>query len=348
MKNMKKLAAIFLAALIASSMAACGSQPEEPSEAKPVSPTEESTTQPAGTPYKIGIVQLAEHPALDASYQGFVDGLKESGWEEGKDFVVDYQNAQGEQANCQTIASKLVNDQNDLIFAIATPAAQAVASTTDTIPTLIAAVTDPADAKLVKSNEAPGSNITGTSDLTPVAEQMKLLHQLIPEAKTVGMLYCSSEANSKFQVNLAKAAAAELNLETVEATVSSSTELQQVAEALVSKVDVIYVPTDNMVSSGLTTVSMIAEPAGIPIIVGEEAMIEKGGLATYGVNYYNLGKMTAAQAVKILKDGANPAEMPIEYLTDCDLVINKQVAENLGITIPEDLAASAEMYEPAA
>lgn len=347
MKNMKKLVAVFLAAMMAGSMAACGSQPEESMPEKPTASTEQSPSDSA-SPYKIGVVQLAEHPALDASYQGFVDGLKEAGWVEGKDFVIDYQNAQGEQANCQTIASKLVNDQNDLIFAIATPAAQAVASTTDTIPTLIAAVTDAADAKLVKSNEKPGTNITGTSDLNPIPEQMKLLKKLVPDAETVGILYCSSESNSKFQVELAKEAASELGLKTIEATVSSSAELQQVAEALIGKVDVIYAPTDNMVSSGLTTVSAIAEPAGVPIIAAEEAMLPKGGLATYGVNYYDLGKMTGAQAVRILKDGENPAEMPIEYQTDCDLVINKQVAEKLGITIPEDIAAAAEMYEPAA
>ncbi len=334
MKNMKKLLSVILASVITVSMAACSGDAKTEDSAAPEASSEA---------YKIGVVQLVEHPALDQAYTGFVDGLKEAGLEEGKDFVIDYQNAQGEQANCQTIASKLVNDQNDLIYAIATPAAQAVAATTETIPVLVSAVTDPADAKLVKSNEAPGTNISGTSDLTPVKEQMELLTQLLPEAKTVAMLYCSSESNSKFQVEIAKAAAAELGLETIEATVSSSAEIQQVVESLAGKADAIYAPTDNMIAAGMPTVSMIATSAGMPVIVGESGMVENGGLATYGINYYELGKLTGAMAVEILKNGANPAEMPVQYLTNCDLTINKAIAETLNVTIPEDLAAKAAM-----
>ena len=150
----------------------------------------------------IGVIQLVEHAALDAAYNGFVDGLKEAGYEDGKNITLDYQNAQGDQSNCQTIANKLVNDRNNLILAIATPAAQAVANTTKDIPILVTAVTDPADSKLVASNEAPGGNVTGTSDLTPVKEQIGLITQIAPEAKKVGLLYCSSEANSKFQIEI--------------------------------------------------------------------------------------------------------------------------------------------------
>jgi len=289
--------------------------------------------------YKIGVVQLVEHVALDASYKGFVDGLKEAGYEDGKNLKIDYQNAQGEQANCQTIAQKLVNDRDDLILAIATPAAQAVANLTTDIPVLVTAVTDPATAKLVKSNEAPGTNVTGTSDLNPVEAQMDLLKQLVPAVKTVGFLYCSSEQNSKFQVELAKKAADRLGIAYVEATVSNSNEIQQVTQSLVGKVEAVYSPTDNMIAAGVPTVAGVLNAAKIPFICGEEGMVKSGGLATYGVNYYELGKQTAKMAVEILKDGKKPAEMPIQYNENCDFAVNQDTAAAIGLTIPAELLA---------
>ena len=189
--------------------------------------------------YKIGVVQLVEHAALDASYKGFVDGLAEAGLVDGQNIKIDYQNAQGEQANCVTIAQKLVNDRSDLILAIATPAAQAVANLTRNIPILVTAVTDPASAQLVKSNEMPGTNVSGTSDLTPVEAQIKLAKQMVPNLKTIGFLYCSSEQNSKFQIDIAKKVCDELGIAYVDATVSNSNEIQQVTQSLVGKVDAI-------------------------------------------------------------------------------------------------------------
>ena len=288
---------------------------------------------------KIGVVQLVEHTALDASYQGFVDGLKEAGYEDGKNLTIDYQNAQGEQANCVTIAQKLVNDQNDLILAIATPAAQAVVNFTDAIPVLVTAVTDPASAKLVNSNELPGTNVSGTSDLNPVDAQVRLIKRILPDAKKIAFLFCSSEENSYFQVGLAKKTADEIGLEYVDATVSSSNEIQSVVESLVGKVDAIYAPTDNMIAAGMATVSMVSTPAGIPVFCGEAGMVDNGGFATYGLNYYELGKQTAAMAVDILENGKNPAEMPIQYLEKCDLAINMEAAEEMGIEIPADVLA---------
>ena len=288
---------------------------------------------------KIGVVQLVEHAALDAAYQGFVDGLKEAGYEDGKNLTIDYRNAQGEQANCVTIAQKLVNDQNDLILAIATPAAQAVVNFTDTIPVLVTAVTDPASAKLVNSNELPGTNVSGTSDLNPVDAQVRLIKRILPDAKKIAFLFCSSEENSYFQVGLAKKTADEIGLEYVDATVSSSNEIQSVVESLVGKVDAIYAPTDNMIAAGMATVSMVSTPAGIPVFCGEAGMVDNGGFATYGLNYYELGKQTAAMAVDILENGKNPAEMPIQYLEKCDLAINMEAAEEMGIEIPADVLA---------
>ena len=286
---------------------------------------------------KIGVIQLVEHPALDKSYQGFVDGLSEAGYINGENIVIDYQNAQGEQANCVTIANKFVNDKDNLIFAIATPAAQAVANLTKSIPILVTAVTDPETAKLVKANSKPETNVSGTSDLTPVAAQITLLKKLVPNAKKVGILFCSSEANSIFQVNLAKAACETNGLEYVEGSVSNSNEIQQVTQSLVGKVDAFYIPTDNMLAAGLANVAMVANAAKIPTICGEDGMVVSGGLATYGINYYELGKLTAKQAVRILKDGENPANMPIEYLERFDFSYNKETAAAIGIEIPENL-----------
>lgn len=285
----------------------------------------------------IGVIQLTEHPALDSAYQGFVDGLAEAGYKDGENIKIDFNNAQGDQSNCTTIAQKLVNDKSDLILAIATPAAQACAAQTSDIPILITAVTDPATSGLVDSNEAPGTNVTGTSDLTPVAEQIKLLTQLIPEAKTVGILYCSAEDNSIFQANIAKDEVTKAGLSYVEATVSNTNEIMSVVESLVGKVDAIYAPTDNMIAEGMAAVSSVATENGIPCIVGEEGMVSNGGLATYGLDYYNLGKQTAAMAVSVLKGEKKPADMPIEYLTDCTLTVNEEIAKALNIEIPADL-----------
>ncbi len=286
---------------------------------------------------KIGVIQLVEHPALDKNYQGFVDGLKEAGYVDGQNIVIDYENAQGEQSNCVTIAQKLVNDRSDLIFAIATPAAQAVANMTTEIPILVSSVTDPKSAQLVESNEKPGTNVSGTSDLTPCAAQIALLKRLIPSAKKIAVLFCSSEENSRFQANLAEEACKKEGLDFVEATVSNTNEVQQVVQSLVGKVDAIYTPTDNMIASSMATVALVTTPNKIPVICGEEGMVSGGGLATYGINYYELGKQTAKMAVEVLKDKKNPADMPIQYLENCDFACNKEIAAELGIEIPADL-----------
>jgi putative ABC transport system substrate-binding protein len=286
---------------------------------------------------KIGAIQLVEHPALDASYRGFVDALAAAGYIDGKNIAIDFQNAQGEQANCVTIADKFANDRVDLILAIATPAAQAVANRTSTIPVVVTAVTDPESAKLVKSNAAPGTNVTGTSDLTPVAAQIGLLKRLIPGAKTVGLLYCSSEQNSVFQIDLAKAACRDNGLAFIDATAVNSNEVQQAVQSLVGKVQAVYAPTDNLMASSMPVIAQVTTAAKLPLIVGEENMMKAGGLATYGINYYELGKQTGAMAVDILKTGKKPAAMPIQYLEKADLSVNTATASAIGVTIPADL-----------
>lgn len=346
----KKILSLTLALALVASLTACGtSSKTEDSASNTADTTQEATTDAATTDtastdkvYKIGVCQLVQHDALDAAYNGFIDGLKEAGFEEGKNLKIDYQNAQGEQANCATIASKLVNDQDDLILAIATPAAQACANATSDIPIVVTAVTDPAESGLVDSNEAPGKNVTGTSDLNPITEQMDLLVKLVPDAKKVAVLYCSSETNSKIQADMAKIAGEAIGLEVIDATVSNSNEIQQVVQSLVGKVEAIYAPTDNIIAAGMATVAMVANENNLPVICGESGMVEAGGLATYGIDYYELGKLSGAQAAKILKGEATPADMPIEYLDASKLQtsVNEDVAKQLGIEIPADLATN--------
>ena len=280
---------------------------------------------------KIGVLQLTEHPALDASNKGFVEALDEA----GITYNIDQQNAQNDQSACQTIAHKLVNDGNNLILAIATPAAQAVAGATDEIPIIGTAITDFASAGLVQSNDKPGKNVTGSSDLTPVADQFDLLVKLLPQAKTVGVLYCTAESNSDVQVKLADQAAANHGLKLVRYSVSSSNEIQQVVESMVGKVDVVYTPTDNTIAAGMTTVTMIANDNKLPTICGEEGMVDNGGLATYGINYEELGKLAGQMAVKILKGESKPADMAIEHLdaSKCTLKTNEETAKKLGIDL---------------
>lgn len=286
---------------------------------------------------KIGVLQLIEHNALDSAYKGFVDGLKEAGYEDGKNIIIDYQNAQGEQANCITIGQKFINDKSDLILSIATPAAQAIANMTKDIPILITAVTDPADSKLVADNNAPGGNVTGTSDLTPVEAQIELLKEIIPNVKTVGLLYCSSEQNSVFQINIAKKKLDAMGIKYIDIAISNLNEIQQVIQNVIGKVEAIYTPTDNMIANGMATVALMTEPAKLPVICGEGGMTMLGGTATYGINYYELGKLTSTQAVSILKGDKKTSEMPIEYLQKFDLVVNTNMIESIGLTIPESL-----------
>ena len=289
--------------------------------------------------YKIGVLQLVQHDALDKANEGFMKALEDNGFKDGENIEVDYQNAAGDQSNCQTISDSFINDGKDLILAIGTPAAQAVANKTKDIPILVTAVTDPADAGLVKSNEKPETNVSGTSDLTPVEEQIDLLNQIVPDAKTVGVMYCSNESNSILQAGIAKKAIEAKGMTYVEGTVSNSNEIQQVASSLVDKADVIYVPTDNMVSAGIATVAMVANEKNVPIICGESGMLEGGALATYGIDYYNLGYKTGLQAVKILKGEAKVEDMPIEYLAqeDLEMAVNEEAAKTLGITIPDSI-----------
>ncbi|MDR1536871.1 MAG: ABC transporter substrate-binding protein [Clostridiales bacterium] len=291
---------------------------------------------------KIGILQIVDHVALDASRQGFIDELANQGYVDGQNIQIDYQNAQGDQSNLKAMSQKLVSDKSDLILAIATPSGQSVAAETQDIPIVITAVTDPKDAGLVNSNEKPGTNVTGTSDMTPVALQLDLMLEVLPDVKTVGIMYNSGEVNSKIQGDLAVEKAAALGLQYEVATVTSTNDVAQVAESIASRVDVIYVPTDNVIASSMPLLTKITDEHSVPVIAGEEGMLEGGGLITVGINYYSLGLMTGEMAVKILKGESQPQDMPIQYLDTSSIVVNKVVADRLGITIPQNILDSAE------
>ncbi len=290
----------------------------------------------AGSDVKIGILQYAEHPALDEATRGFEDYLKENGY---ADASIEFQSAQGEIPNCTSIAQKFVNDKVSLIYAVATPAAQAAANETKEIPIVLSAVTDPASSGLVNDNAKSGTNVTGSSDLNPIEAQFDLLQEILPEAKTVGLLYCNAEANSVFQIDLAKEECEKRGLNFVDSSVTDSNQIQQVVESLNGKVDVLYVPTDNLLAESMATVSQTAAQYGIPCIVGEEAMVANGGLATYGIDYYELGKLAGAQAVKILNGDDQPENMAIEYLPSdkYTLSVNKEIAEKLKIDLPQSV-----------
>ena len=332
---MKKIFALMMAGVLAvSALTACSSQTGETEPASADSGSSDSGQTSASSDdvtYKIGVLQLIEHAALDAANEGFVAALDDS----GINYEIDQQNAQGDQTACQTIAEKLVNDGDDLILAIGTPAAQAVAGTTSDIPIIGTAITDFAQSGLVDSNEAPGGNVTGTSDLTPVADQIDLLHELLPEAKTIGLLYCSAESNSDIQVKMAEEACAELGLTTERYSVASSNEIQSAIESMIGKVDAIYAPTDNVIANGMNTVAMVANENKIPVICGEENMVNAGGLVSYSIDYYDLGYMAGEMAVKILKGEATPADMPIQYLdaSSCTLVTNEDTAAEIGVDL---------------
>ena len=281
--------------------------------------------------YKVGVLQLTEHSALDAANKGFIAALDESGLK----YEADQQNAQNDQSACATIASKFVGDGKDLIFVIATPAAQAVAGATSDIPIVGTAITDYAGAKLVKDNDKPGTNVTGTSDMNPVDDQIARLHKVLPDAKKVGLLFASNEANSEIQIEMAEAALDKLGLSHDRYTVSNSNELQSVVESMVGKVDAVYSPTDNTIAAGMAQVGQIAKENKLPIIPGEKGMCEAGGLCTLSIDYTELGHMAGEMAVKILKGESKPEDMAIEQedASKLEVVKNDDMAQALGIDL---------------
>lgn len=289
---------------------------------------------------KIGITQIIEHPALDASRNGFIKALSDKGFKEGENLAIEFSSAQGDNATTQTIAQNFVSQKKDLIFAISTPSAQAAFNATKEIPILITAVTDPVKAGLAKSIEKSETNVTGTSDFCDIKNQFDLIKELLPKAKKVGFIYNTSEANSEKQLEEAKKVAANFSYEIVPMGITASNEVASAVDALLPKIDVLYTPTDNLVASSMPLIVEKATKKKIAVIGGEKAHVEQGALATKGIDYYKLGYTTGLMAVDIL-NGKKPSDMPIEYLKDLEVAINDKTSKSLGISIPDNLKKSA-------
>lgn len=279
----------------------------------------------------IAIVQYVEHPSLDTIRESIIEELASQGYVEGKNIKIDYQNAQADQSNLNTIAGKFVGEKADLIIAIATPAAQSAAAATSDIPIVFSAVTDPVGAKLVDDLEKPSGNVTGTSDAIPVDQTFELCKALTPDVKKIGFLYTASEVNSQSVIEEAKTLASQYGFEFEESTITNSSELQQAAEILADKVDAIYTPIDNGIAAAMPVLAEVGKSAGIPVYVGADSMVSDGGYATVGINYEDLGKKTAEMVVEIL-NGASVSDVPVATLDHFYKVINETTAHAIGAT----------------
>ncbi len=318
---MKKLLTILLATICLFALCACNDGSNQDSNQ-------------GSNPIRVGVVQTTQHPALDAATQGFVDALKENGITD-----IDIQNASGESANCSTIVGNFVADGVDLIMANATPALQAASAATDTIPVLGTSITV---YDVVLGGSVP-KNVSGTTDLAPLDEQAKMITELFPDAKKVGILFCSAEPNSQYQVDKISAFLNEDGIETVNYVFNDSNDITAVTEKAVSdKVDVIYIPTDNTAAANTQAIANVVLPAGIPVFAGEEGVCTGCGVATLTISYYDIGFKTGEMAADILLNGADISTMEIESAPQFVKKFNKTNAEKLGITIPEDYVAIEE------
>ncbi|NLZ52043.1 MAG: ABC transporter substrate-binding protein [Thermoanaerobacteraceae bacterium] len=325
---MKKILSIMLSIIIISTLilSGCG-----------------NTSTSSSSSLNIGIVQIMEHPSLDAARQGFLDALADNGYKEGENLSINYENAQGDMPTLNSIAQSFAGDETDLILAIATPSAQAVANATKgtSIPVLFTAVTDPVAAGLVESMEKPNTNLTGTTDMSPVAEQIKLIKDIDHSVKSVGVIYNTGEINSVVQVELVKEAAKELGLDIVEGVATNTHEVDQAAKSLVGKVDAIYVPTDNVAVTALEAIVQVAENNNILLVSAEKDSVYRGTVATIGLDYYKLGRQTGEMALRILSGEGRPQDMPVEVQEQNDVIINLKAAKASNITVPQELLDKA-------
>lgn len=312
--KMKKMVTVSVLALGILGLAACGKKEDAANKMK-----------------TIGVLQVVQHDSLDAAYKGFKEGLAEKGYVEGKNVKFDYQNAQNNQDNLKSMSEKLVKEKPDLLLGIATPSAQSLANETQDIPIMITAVTDPIAAKLAKSEKKPGGNVSGTNDMVPIAKQIDLLLSIVPQAKTIGIMYNAGESNSKIQADLAEKLLKKAGVTVKVLTANTTNDVQQVTTSLAKDVQGIYIPTDNTFASAASIVGEVAKQTKTPIVAGSGDQVEKGGLATYGLDYEALGKQTGKMAAEVLDGKAKPSTMAIESPKELTLTINKEMANALGI-----------------
>ncbi|HEX3039387.1 MAG TPA: ABC transporter substrate-binding protein [Caproiciproducens sp.] len=337
MKNtFKKLTAVFTAIALAASCAACSS-PAASSAASAAGSA--SAAAPAAKNYKVGVIQFATHPSLANCYNGFKAGLEEAGFKDGSNITIDFQNAQADTSNSDLIAKNMVSKKYDLIMGIATPSAMSAYSAAKSadIPVVFTAVSDPLAAGIVKSKEKPGVNCTGSSDVLPLEQQIKMIRAFLPNAKKIGIIYTTSEPNSVSQLKQFKELAPKYNFEVVDVGVTNSSEVAAASATAVSKgVDCINNFTDNNVVDNLSTVLKAADGAKIPVFGSEEEQVKNGCLASQSIDYVALGKETGKIAAKILKGEAKAADIPVYEVKECTPVYSKAVMEKLGLTLPAE------------
>ncbi|MHA5219316.1 ABC transporter substrate-binding protein [Dysosmobacter sp. Phy] len=333
----KKLLALTLAALMALSLAACGGDTAS-TDTEAAEDEAAETTEASGQVYNIGICQLAPHPALDAATEGFIDAVTEALGAENVN--IDNQNAAGDSPTCGTIINGFVSANVDLILANATAPLQTAAAATATIPVLGTSVTEYGVALGIDGfTGTVGTNVSGTSDLAPLDQQAAMVKEWFPDAKTVGLLYCSAEPNSQYQVDNVQAYLEELGYTCTQYSFSDTNDMASVTQQAADNSDVLYVPTDNTCANNTGVIDNICRPAGVPIICGEEGICGGCGVATLSISYYDLGYTTGEMAVKILTGEADVSEMPIEYAPQFTKKYNETICADLGLTVPEGYEA---------
>ncbi|MBX5158325.1 MULTISPECIES: ABC transporter substrate-binding protein [unclassified Rhizobium] len=288
----------------------------------------------------VAVTAIVEHPALDAARKGVLDALTAAGYKEGENLKFVFESAQGNPATAAQIARQFAGDEPNVIVPISTPSAQAVVSSTRDIPVVFTAVSDPLGAQLVKNMDKPGGNVTGLSDMSPVAEHIALIKEILPDVKTIGYLYNSGEANSVSLLAVLKTEAEKAGLKVVESAATKSAEVQGAARALVGRADVIYIPTDNTIISALEGAVAVAEESKLPLFTADTDSVSRGSIAALGFNYYDVGKQTGEIVVRVLK-GENPGDIAVKTAAGSDLVVNKAAAAKMGVTLPQSVLSRA-------
>ncbi|ETY73632.1 peptide ABC transporter substrate-binding protein [Lactiplantibacillus fabifermentans T30PCM01] len=289
----------------------------------------------------VGILQLQTHPALDAIHRGIIAGLKENGYVPGKTVKIDYQNAQGDQSNLKSMSQKFINEDADETIGIATPAAQSLVSAAGkTTPVILAGITDPAGSGLIKSDAHPGANVTGTSGESPLKSHLDLLRKLVPKAKTIGIIYTTSDHGGEYNAKKFAKICKQEGVKYKMFTIANTNDMQTVAEKMASEVDAVYAPQDNGVASAMKTLVSVTNKAKVPVIPAVDTMVKAGGLATLSVDQYQLGKLTGEMAAKVLK-GKSTSNYPIKVISKGKMTINLSEAKKLGITFPKSVIKEA-------
>lgn len=291
---------------------------------------------------KVGVLQLMSHPALDQINKGLDDTLKKHGYINGKNIKIEFQNAQGDQSNLRTISKQFVEDNVDVAVGIATPSVQSLKNATSSIPIVMGAVTDPKGFGIIPSNTKPGGNITGVSDQAPLESQLKMIKEIMPDLKTLGIVYTSSDMSATTEMKAMKKLAQKNNIQVKVSSISNVNDLQQVATNLSENSQAIFVPTDNTVASGMKLLSSIAGKKNVPVFPAATTMVKDGGLATIGLSQYELGQKTGDDVIKILEGKGKPATMPVTFIKKGHLVLNEKKAKELNIQFPDSLVKKAQ------